>query len=466
MPATGSLATVSADLLSAYVEMVRPQVPDIYQNARQLARRIGGMKSVQKINDKLYRVPLRKYRGGVSAVYNPAGGALPAGSGQMVTHLTGGYIPLAHAITITREAEDKSTESVGPNGGGSVLSIAQQFAEVMDTIAQFEDVTLFQPGDGVLTSGLGASGTATAGGETTYTFANAADFVGVKRLHEGLAVNVYDNGKTTNRQNGTRAGFPSVIDRIDWTLKTVTLSNTITGAANGDILVVAGISPVGAAASPAPAYGQAGWPLAGDTFRHGIPYWNETNTALYVLGRLRSTLPQLNPASWNVAGSWSPFHTLYVIDQIRQRRGEETVGGLVGICHMAQRAQTKAVGMAVTEIMTSPGLTQKSTDLMPSDVGIDDDFMFGTMKHLVTVRQPADRVDYVNFGNWEKASVYPIRPYPGGDKGPGVFTDRDPTTGRPLASATSYWDDCWDFVCVDPGAQAVLTGLTPYPQYS
>lgn len=459
MPASGSLAEISTDLLSAYIEAVRPEVPDIYSKARQLSRMIGPMKTVQKINDKLYRIPLRKYVGGVSSKYDPAGGVLPFGSGQQLTHLTGGFISHAHAISVTREAEDKSSQTPGPNGGGSVLSYAKQFAEVMNTIATFEDVTLFQPGDGVLTSGVGASATSTSGSETSYTFATAGDYIGVKRLYEGLAVDVYNTGGTTKRANATRPGYPCVIDRIDFANRVVTLSNAVTGAATTDILAVAGMSAT-------LAYGQSGWPLAGDSWRHGIPYWNETNTALYVLGKQRSTLPQLNPSSLAVNGSWTPFHTLFVMDQLRQRRSEDVLNGIVGICHMAQRTQTKAVGMAVTEIMTSPGTVQKSTDLMPSDVGMDDVFMFGTVRHIVTSRQPADRVDYINFSNWEKASVVELRPYPGGDRGPGIFTDRDATTGQAKASCTSVWDDCWDFVNVDPGAGAVLTGLTPYPSYN
>lgn len=455
MPVSGSLTVSATDAYSTMVERVRPQLVEIYPKLRKISGLIGPMKSVEKVSDRLYRVPLLKYLGGTFQVFNPDGGALGYGSGLNTTHLTGGFIFTNYMISLSKASKYK-TEG-GPQQ--SVLDVfSRQVSSSMEQVAIMEDITLFQPGNGVLTAD--ASATAAWASGTQYTFAGATDYVGVKRLLEGMAVNVYDTGLSANRANATNAGYPSVIDHIDYDNKIVRLGNTVTGAAGTDRLAIAGMFAVGGAGTPA--YGQSGWPLSGDTFRHGIPYANETDATLYYLGRQRTTLPQISPSSQNVAASWTPFNVLLIADKIRQRRGEEALSGMFGLAHMAQRSQAYAVGVAISEWPRQPG--GENVDPMPKNLGMEDTFMFGGITHYITQRQPADRVDYINPKVWERVEVFPgVRPY---DFGGGRYVaEVRNSSGQVLAADIMAWEQGFDFVCVDPGCQAVLTGLTPYSGY-
>lgn len=440
--------TVAAgDVLQAMIEKVRPVLQQLYEETDRLAKLIGKTSNVEQISDKLYRIPLLLFAGGTLQKFDADGGVVGTGSGMLIDKMTAGYIYTSYGISMTRRTKDTTSTP-----GQSVVNAFEfQLSKSMVELGCWDDVILHTAGDGVLTNSASATGSWASG--TTYTFAGASDYLGINRLREGMAVHVYDTGLANNRQNGTTNNYPFIIHHIDYSSKIVYLLGTVTGAASTDRLAIPGMFAQGGAG--APVYGQSTWPLSGDTFRHGIYYANETNSALYYLGVQRSTIPQLMPSFRSVSGTITHNDILLIQDQLRAKRDESVFEGMIGIAHMAQRAQIFAIGITISEWHRGP--KDEMIDIMPANTGLERVFQAGGITHYLSKRQYKDRIDYINPKLWGRAQLFDARPYEVG--GRTVFEGRN-SSGQVTASEHMFIEQAFDNVCFDPGAQAVLTGLS------
>jgi hypothetical protein len=444
MPVTGSNVVAAADALQAMIEKVRPKLEEMFERTNRLGKLIG-KGPVETISDKLYRIPLLKGYGGTFQKFDADNGVLGYGSGMQVDKLTAGYIYTNYAVAMSTRSMDATATS----GQAVVKVFATQLAQAMGELAVYDDMTLHGSGDGKLTGSSSATGSWSGG--TTYTFAGASDTLRVNRLRELMAVEVFDTTGATKRANTTNAGYPFIIDHIDWDNYVVYLTNTVTTATSGDILVFTDQSSTGTRQS-----GQSTWPLAGDTWRHGIYYANETNTSLYYLGIQRSAMPQLNPAAVAASSaSWTHYHTLQVRDKLLQRRNEEDFMGMFGIVHMAQRAQAMTIGITISNWFRGP--KDSMIDLMPSNIGYESAFEFAGLTHYVSKRQYRDRVDYVNPKHWGRAQICDTDFYQTPD-GTMFFPTRA-STGQLRAGIEFFVKQGFDYVCYNPGSQGVITGL-------
>lgn len=445
MPVSGSNVVAAADALQAMIEKVRPKLEEMFERTNRLGKLIG-KGPVETISDKLYRIPLLKGYGGTFQKFDADNGVLGYGSGMQVDKLTAGYIYTNYAVAMSTRSMDATATS----GQAVVKVFATQLAQAMGELAVYDDMTLHGNGDGKLTGSASATSTWASG--ATYTFAGASDTLGVNRLRELMAVEVFDTTGATKRVNGTNAGYPFIIDHIDWDNKVVYLTGTVTGAASTDILVFTDQSSSGTRQS-----GQSTWPLSGDTWRHGIYYANETNTALYYLGMLRSSFNQINPASVSASSSsWTHYHTLQIRDKLLQRRNEDDFMGMFGIVHMAQRAQAMTIGITISNWFRGP--KDSMIDLMPSNIGYEDSFEFAGLTHYVSKRQYRDRVDYINPKHWGRAQICDTDFYQTPD-GTMFFPTRA-STGQLRAGIEFFVKQGFDYVCYNPGSQGVITGLT------
>lgn len=445
MPVSGSNVVAGADALQAMIEKVRPKLEHFFESTSRLAKLIGKA-NVETISDKLYRIPILKYKGGTFQKFDADNGALGYGSGLLVDKLTAGYIYTSYGVTMSQRAMDTTA-----SGGQAVVNVfSYQLAEAMSEMAVYDDIVLHGSGDGILTNS--GSATSTWSGGATYTFAGATDTLGVNRLREGMAIEVFDTTGATKRVNGTNAGYPFIIDHIDWDNKVVYLNATVTAAAASDIFAFTDQSSTGQRQT-----GQSGWPLTGDTFRHGIYYANDTNTAHYYLGTLRSSLPQLNPSTVSASSSsWTHNHTLQMRDKLIQRRDESVLSGMFGIVHMAQRAQAFSIGIAISEWFR--GKKDEMIDIMPSNIGYEESFPFAGFMHYISKRQYRDRVDYINPKLWGRAQLHDTRFHEKNGQGP-LFPTRA-SSGQLKAGWEFFLVQAFDFVCFDPGGQGVITSLT------
>lgn len=435
---------VSTDVLQAQIEKVRPKVQELFETTDTVAALIKKGGEAETISEKLYRIPLVTRRGGSFRAFNADGGDMGTGTGLSVTNLEAGYIYSDYAVELSKYAMDATAK-----GEQSVLNaFSYNFKGAMKELQATDDCVFHTNGTGVLTSTVGASAIGTWGASlTTYTFTNAADFVGVSRLRPGMIVNVFNNAGSTKRQDaGGTTEFQ--IDHIDTINKVIYINDTVASAASTDILTVAGLTPTLASF-------QSTWPLSGDSFRHGLYYFNDNNPSNYLLGQLKSNVTELLANSVNVGGNLAHVHGLILQDQIINRRDEDAFKGLVALSHMSQRTAVYNIGVALSEWFR--GKSDNMIDVMPGGTQYSDTFPFVGVTVKLDKRQDKSRVDFIIPKLWGRAMLHDTKFHE--VEGRTVFEVRT-STGTVAAATIFYLVQSFDYYCVDPGAQGYLYGCS------
>lgn len=433
----------AADSLNAQLEKVSTRLPELLESTDTVASLIKKSAEAVKISDKLYRIPLLKYRGGVTGKFDADGGTMNTGTGPKAIYVTGGYIYTEHTVELTMRNIDTTASSEQ-----SVLNVLKySLNNAMEEYNVQDDIHFHQDGSGILTNYASANSTWTSG--DTYTFAATTDYRGVKLLRPGMGVQSFDyDGSAAN----TMSTDPLIIDHIDWENKVVYLLGTVTGETSGttgDILVVPGV------AATAQSF-QSTWPLSGDSFRHGLRYAHDATTTNYYLGQLKSSETELIPSVVNASSSGITFaHVQALLDKMVMRRSESAYKGLVGLADMKQRAAVQNIGVSISEWQRQPG-AQPMPDLQPSNTGYSSTFQMCGLTIYTDKRQDQDRVDFIIPSNWFRAVVRePGFLEVGGTR---IFEGRA-STGAMKATQFFKIVSGMDFGCFDPGAEAYLYGL-------
>lgn len=439
-------AVAGADVLQAMIEKVRPKVQELFETSDNIAALIKKGGESEVISDKLYRIPLVTSRGGAFRKFNADSGDMGGGTGLSVTFMTAGYIYSDYVVEIGLRAKDttaKSEQSV-------VNAFAYNFKNAMKELQATDDIVFHTDGSGKLTNSASATSTWTGG--TTYTFAGTTDYVGVSRLRPGMTINVYNSAGSTQRDDGS-GNTEFAIDHIDTINKKVYLkagtgSGTVASAAGTDIIAVAGLSATLTSFSST-------WPLAGDSFRHGLYYFNDANTSNYVLGQLKSNVTELLANNVVANAYLAHVHGLLLQDQIINRRDEAAYKGLVGIAHMAQRAQVYNIGIAMSEWFR--GKDDKMIDVMPGGTNYSDTFPFVGVTCKLDKRQDKSRFDFIIPKLFGRAMLHDTKFHE--VEGRTVFESRT-SSGTLKAAVHFILVQAFDYYCVDPGAQGYISGLT------
>ncbi len=436
------MAVVAANVLQAQIEKVRPKVEELFETSDTIAALIKKGGESEVISHKLYRIPIVTRRGGSFRFFNADGGDMGLGSGLSVTNLESGFFYSDYVVELTKQAMDETAKSEQ-----SVLNaFSYNFKGAMKELQAMDDQVFHTNGTGELTNASSATGTWTGG--TTYTFAAAIDDVGASRLRPGNIVSVYNTAGTVQR-TGTAATVEFQIDHIDFNNKIVYLNDTVTGAAVGDLFAVADLAVTLASF-------QSTWPLSGDSFRHGLYYFNDANSANYCLGQLKSTVTELLANNVNAGGALAHVHGLQLQDQLINRRDESVYKGLVGLAHMAQRTAVYQLGIAVTEWMRTKQ-SEGMIDVMPSGTQYSDTFPFVGITHKLDKRQGKSRIDYIIPKKWGRSMLHDTKFHE--VEGRTIFEKRT-TTGTVQAALQFILVQCFDYYCVDPGSQGFISGLT------
>ena len=329
------MAVSVIDVVAAQIERVRQKLQPIFESSAEVAsmiKKAGGDKV--DISRYLYRIPLQQFRGGNFHKYTADGGSLGIGTGMLLSSLQAGYITTVRSYRVTDEESDTSATTAQ-----SVVNVFNKtLADAMTESQIDDDITLHTDGTGILTNSSSATN-----GTTTLTFAGTTDTLGVNRLREGMCVDAWDTTGATKRVP-TSGTAPTYITAIDYVGLVVTLSQSIAGLTSGDILAfpnldVYGPSTLTSFSSTWPGGGLTNGPgLTGDSFRHGLYYANDSNSANYYLGKLKSTIPQLLATNISAGGATFSFGLVLAgMDQLQQRRDKIITNGLRGIAHMKQR---------------------------------------------------------------------------------------------------------------------------------
>ena len=435
---------LAANVTDAMIEKVRTKVQELFETSDTVAAMIRKSGEVEKISDKLYRIPLVKYRGGITSVFDADGGDMGSGTGMKVIKVTGGYKYTRSTWEISKRAMD-TTDSAEKS---TINILAYTLKNAIRECQKQDDIHFHTNGSGILTDYASATSTWTSS-KTTYTFGKTGDGVGVSRLAPGMAVVSADyDGSAAN----TEAPDPLVIDHIDWTNKVVYLDGIVSGAvgsATGDILVVPGMTATFQSF-------QSTWPLSGDTFRHGLYYAMDNTTSNYYLGLLKSDETELLPNYVNAGGtdeiSFASVQAL--LDQITNRRDESMYSGLVGLFHPAQRAAIFNKGYAQGTWLRKGG--EKSPDLGMANNAYSDGFDVCGIPCRTDKRQSKNRVDFIIPKLWGRAMLHDLKFHEVGGKT--IFESRA-ATGNLKAAQHFHLVSAFDYVSFDPGSQGYIYGL-------
>ena len=438
------------DVTPAQLEVVEREMQLLFEESDQLSARIKKSQKVKKISRYLYRVPYMKYRGGAFHKGSANNASLGKGTGMKLGNFTAGYITSYRGYRVTREQQNTSADPAQ----STINVLTETVAHAIDDAMIDDDITLHTDGTGILTNGSSAQTT------TVLTFADAADYLGVNRLREGMVVDVW----TAVLGSNLSTALTNVqITAIDYTAKTVTLDQAVTGAnSQSNVLTIPGLECYGPAT---PTAASSTWPdktvaggLGGDSFRHGMGYVHSVTGTDYYLGTLRSAAPQINCARVNASSGGITFdHGQLMIDQLIQRRSIENGKDLLGVCHMAQRAAIQKLGTTINNVFIQSTATDggKAKDLLPTNHGYADAFDFCGIPMVISKRMDKSRIDFLNLPKWFRAELHPIRFYTDAQNGNKFFEGRG-SDGTVQSYTEFFVEASYDHGSMDPGSDGVV----------
>lgn len=449
-----------ANLVNGMLEKVRPSLETIFESQDHIASQVKKGTKATKVSRYLYRYPLKLTNGGnyakFSANLQTSAGSLGIGTNQTQTHLTGAYFYSTLAFRISQEQLDTTADT-----SQSIINIlTDTLASGMVEAAVTDDIEFHQSGNGILTNPSSATN-----GTNQLTFADATDFLRVSMLRAGMCVSVWDSTGATERVAAVAA--PIIISSIDWDNGVVTFNQNVTSLTVGDIIAFRGMAVYGPSTLVT---AQSGFPgtvpvttaggIGGDSWRHGFPYMTDPTTSSYYFGRLKSTVTELIPNRVNAAGNaiaWD--HAMRVQAKVLRRRDEEALRGLRGITSYAQRAAVHALGVSATTKLLTSNSFGPSVDFVPSNVGVNTTTDFGGIPLMVSKRQRADQIDFLNFSKIERVQNADAQFHRNPMNGSMLFEGRVAADGSVGAWYDLFVVQAYDYISGDSGCFARLDNL-------
>lgn len=422
-------------------------------------------------NNRPARVPFLTTHSMGGSKFSPDGGDLPFGQAVRTAAYFGGHIPYAHSAQLTLAERDMNNLS-------TVDANKEVFGRQAEMINVKHDIMFHGDGSGILAGAAGGSTTANIvdGGvtKTTYTFASAADFVGVVNMVEGLPVEVIASNLSTRRAP-TAGTDVTIVEKIDWFTNTVTLSQQIASATAGDVFAwpglfaptgsyVAGYSGAATLSSFNSAYPTgptaAASGFTGDPFRHGYQYVLNTDPTSYFFSVQRSSYPILSPNSLAVGGAFQYVQMLMLLSQIQYRRPSSADSlAHVGLLAPEQFIGAFNAGQGVVESMRTVGdRFGKTLDATPENAKYSDTVEICGITCYKDRRAKKDQIalllpDKIGKVIGKKLEIY----NPQGGNG---FMPLPSTAGTISTNIAMWMTDSWDYMYYDPGSFGVLNGLT------
>lgn len=437
--------------LSISIEKVRPVLETVTENSEALLKLIKPDSRSEQIGRYLFRIPYEQHPAGLLRKTNADGGVAKKGTSFKTSHQVAGFFFATLMVTLTHE-EIKLTE-----GGRAVIpALPRVMGQMSVTMMNMLDIGLHTSGTGVLTE---ASTLAT--GSNQLTFADGV--LGVSRLRRGMAVSVWDSA-LANKRSPASAATPLYILTIDHGAKTVTFNQNVTSLTTGDILTFADIDVYGpatptsfAAAFPTlPASQTAGAGIGGDSFWHGMEYYNDATDANYVLAKQKSAEPQFKAEHISGGGLLTFSHGQQILDRLRERH-DDGGKGLWWVFGPKQREQIWKIGTSIATKHITGDKLGALTDFGASNMEFEDQFNFVDRPAMISKRQRKTRIDGIIPSNWGQVIAEQMEPLKTPD-GRQWFEGRDGDGNIVLDYTTGLIYGC-DFINYRPGHGAYIDGL-------
>lgn len=361
-------AVVEAQVAALELERVIPKIKTLFERDDKFFANIK-KRDVEKISNRLMRVPLELRPGGSFQYFNADGGDLGRGGGPTFDKATLNSVFMSENIEytkLTQWATDDDRKAI-------VNSVRRLTATAFDELRRQIDSQCMQSGNGVI--GVVTSDTP-AGGSNVIVC--ATDGHGVRLMRYGQPVQIFDATLTTNRGNGT-------ISQWDVPNKTVSITPQIAGVVAGDVIVTSGI----AAPSALPAL-------------FGVPYHHSNASVGTWLGFNRSTTPEIRASRVNAANAalTLPLPRL-AINLIGNRIGIDNNFSPDAWMHPAQQQAYEEIGQLVTII-----------NKQPNGDGLNM-YFGGKMQMAGAPVRPhfnwdTGRIDFITNDVWGRAEILPL----------------------------------------------------------
>ena len=410
--------------------------------------------NVTGVTRHLYRFAMQTVPASQIAKYSADGGVHPLGTGPRHLSFTAAFFWIMSSIRLTDEQTKLSQTS--DQAMVNIMSTAR--ADQAEAFLDMLNTALFTNGTGLLTN------SATAEGNSTLTFDDATDVIGINKLREGMAVEVWDAAATTKRA-AADTSLPLFITAIDPTTKVVTLNQVVTALAADDRLAFSGMDVYGPSTLvtaqstwPVAPESQSGGGIGGDSFVHGFGYVNDDTDGNYYLGRIKSGTPKLKAVHVAAGGNALDFtHGARVRNKLQRMWKDDGVENTWLIFSLAQREQLFRIGTQITsKLMTGPTFGP-SLDLRPQNAKYGDQFMYCDFKCRVDARQHNDRIDAMRPSDWGRVMAQGMETHRTPD-GREWFEVRN-GDGRVMSAYERYEKIGFDFCNYNPGRQAFIDGL-------
>lgn len=325
-------------------------------------------RNVEKISNRLMRIPIAIRPGGDFGYFNPDGGDLGRGGGPTWDKAVTNCVFMKEAIEYTKlsqwstDSDRKAiAQAVRKLTAGATIELRRQI-----------DSQMMQDGTGSI--GLVTSDTPAGGSNVLLLDQN----FGARLIRFGQTVQVFDTTLATNRGSAVVTGW-------DVATRTATLTPQITGVIGGDVLVTQGVST------------PTSFPAL-----LGVPYHHNSSSTGTWLGFPRASYPEIRSNRVNAASSalTLPLPRL-AVNAIGNRVGIDNGFKLQAWMHPAQMQAYEEIGQLVSVI-------NKTT----KDEGLN--MYFGGAMQMAGAQVKASfnwnttRIDFVNNDTWGRAEILPV----------------------------------------------------------
>jgi hypothetical protein len=438
-----AITAASSNLVATMLEQVNPKLSYfLVKNQSKFAKLFQKSSEKHRVSAwnaggvvSAWRIPVLQSMGGDYQAVSLDGGDLGTGSVMKTAYMTLGYFSNDTAYNIPSLA----MMATKTNQQAITNALQHSIGNAIKETALYNEIGLFQDGTGILaTATTVVSGNGNSGTSVVYNL-ETSDFTYIRLRGQNMLVDVADTGNVLR-------SLAARITNINFSGNQVTIlsANNYTPA-TGDKLVFPGMGPVTSTT------------LSSGSWRYGLYSFNTTNTTGSLLGLSYSSVYELACPSVNAAGGFfTPSLLLAGKSQLIQRRDDEAFAGILGVCHMAQRASWYLEGVTISNWFR--GKSDQMIDIVPSGTGYGDTFVAGDVTHHVSRYADKSRVDWFspkNFG-WVNLQEMSFFTTPEGQR---TFIGRSATTGNPQAGVQFYCLNTDNLYTVDPGTSVVYSQL-------
>ena len=406
------MAVVEADVIGTELERVVPRVTVLFERDDMFFSSVE-KRPVEKISNRLMRVPLEITPGGNFGYFDPNGGDLGRGSGPTWDKATLNSVFIREACEYT-----KLTEWATNDDRKAVINAVRRLTlEIMDELRRQIDSQLMQDGTGVV-------GEVSAVDVTGIIVTLTADF-GARLVRNKQNVRVYDVNLTTYRGTGQ-------ITYWDVENSIVHIEPAVPGLQTGDFLVTDGIETP--TALPA---------------LYGVPYQHSNSAVGTWLGFDRATTPEIRSNRVDAGNNALslPLPRL-AINKIGNRVGIKNDFSPDAWMHPCQKQAYEEIGQLVSMIFKKPA--EESLNMY------FDGMQMAGAPVKTSFNWNKTRIDFVAKTIWGRGEILPLGFYK--TDGRSIFEVRGASGG--VATADLFYM-VWgaQFFVNNPAATAYIDDL-------